>query len=156
MKIDPYKRELLYRKAQGKKIMDAFEQKISQLFPKKCMECVLLDLTETDKIIENIKALRTFHSQNSDFTSFNDCIEFIEPEIYNREYYALIDDDWKYCGALKVGIGILPNAKYNFNENTSDEIRLIAADFTTQVCIDYTDDFDCELFECSIKKHTPL
>ena len=153
MNIDPYKRELLYRKAQEKKLLGAFEKKISGLFLERHLQKLRLNLPETDRIINFIRSLHVTQCIEKTYTSLGDCFDFVSAEIEEREFYVLVDEDWKYCGAVSVGSGATLNCNFNFDNNTSDELRFIVADFSTQITVDYVQDSGECLYECSIKRY---
>ena len=87
------------------------------------------------------------------YTSLSDCFGFVSAEIEEREFYVLVDEDWKYCGAVLVRSGGTLNCNFNFDDNTSDELRFIVADFSTQITVDYVQDSGECLYECSIKRY---
>ena len=153
MNIDPYKKELLYRKAQEKKILSAFEKKISGLFLDRHLQKLRLNLPETDRIINFIRALHVTQCIERTYTSLGDCFDFVSAEIEEREFYVLVDEDWKYCGAVLVGSGATLNCNFNFDNNTSDELRFVVADFSTQITVDYVHGSGESLYECSIKRY---
>ena len=154
MNIDPYKKELLYRKAQEKKILSAFERKISELFLGDCLQKLRLNLLETDRIINLIRSLHVTHCTERTYTSRAECFGFVSTEIEEKDFYVLIDEDWKYCGAVLMGSGATLNSNFNFDVSTSDELRFIVADFSTQITVDYVQDSGECLYECSIKRYT--
>ena len=153
MNIDPYKKELLYRKAQEKKILSAFEKKISGLFLDRHLQKLRLNLPETDRIINFIRSLHVTQCIEKSYTSLGDCFGFVSAEIEQREFYVLVDEDWEYCGAVLVGSGGTLNCNFNFDDNTSDELRFILADFSTQITVDYVQGSGECLYECSIKRY---
>ena len=87
------------------------------------------------------------------YTSLGDCFDFVSAEIEEREFYVLVDEGWKYCGAVLVGSGATLNCNFNFDDNTSDELRFIVADFSTQITVDYVQGSGECLYECSIKRY---
>ncbi|WP_339533267.1 hypothetical protein [Pseudomonas mucidolens] len=154
MKINSHKKELLYRKAQGKKISKRFEKKLSNIFLETNEKFSRIGLLETDIIIEILKARSISYHEEKTFISTTECLNFISTEISGKEHYVLIDEDWKLCGAVRIGPNTKLNINFNFNENVSDELRFISLDFSMQVSVDYTYDHGDLVNECSIKKYT--
>ncbi|MEH0834611.1 hypothetical protein [Pectobacterium cacticida] len=146
-KIDPYKRELLYRKAQGKMIFDKFKAKLNALLFDNT-ERIYLGLQETDEVISNIKGKSIFIEERRDLKNHIESINYINDRIRLCDYYLFLDSDWKYCGAvfLKSGFRILDS--FDFDEVVSDEIRLISCDFNEVLSIDYSNSVGDEPFEC--------
>ncbi|MEH0876338.1 hypothetical protein QM999_16895 [Pectobacterium cacticida] len=146
-KIDPYKRELLYRKAQGKMIFDKFKAKLNALLSDNT-ERIYLGLQETDEVISNIKGKSIFIEERRDLKNHIESINYINDRIRLCDYYLFLDSDWKYCGAvfLKSGFRILDS--FDFDEVVSDEIRLISCDFNEVLSIDYSNSVGDEPFEC--------
>ena len=54
-----------------------------------------------------------------------------------QKYYVLIDDDWKYCGAILTKSNSTLNKEFNFDHNLSDELRFLSEDKNTLISIDY-------------------
>ena len=137
MKVDNYKKELLYRKAQKSKRLDKFRSKMENLISNAKNCTTQLDLQETDKLIRAIGATHWPSSTNEDFSSTADFFNHIKNELLQQECYILIDDDWRYCGAILTKNNCELNIKYSFDENHSDEIRFISADLSIFASIDY-------------------
>jgi len=63
--------------------------------------------------------------------------EFSLIKNFGREFYILIDEDWKYCGLLKVGaIGLL-NVALEFGAEILDDLVFISADMSLAVDFDF-------------------
>lgn len=153
MNIPPYERELLFRKAQGNKLLEKFEKKINSIFLNEYREKSRKSLPETDQIIENLRSMQPTHCIERTYESLDECFNFIATRLAQKDFYALIDEDWKYCGAVLIESNTKLNNNFNFNESTSDEIRFIAVDFSSQISVDYFQDSDNHLYECSIKEY---
>ncbi|MGE8388331.1 MAG: hypothetical protein ACN6O4_09900 [Pseudomonas sp.] len=152
MTTSPYVRELLYRKAQGKKIEAEYEKKIATIFPNN--NIVKIDLPETDNIIERAKSTKWIQIKKLNLNSFRDCLSLFTSETYHKELFVLIDEDWKYCGAIKTSKATQINPDFSFEESTSDELRIFTSDFSTQITIDYFSDEKSGPYECAIKKQS--
>ncbi|MGK4333027.1 hypothetical protein [Lonsdalea quercina] len=146
-RIDPYKKELLYRKAQGKMVFDKFKFKLNALLSNN-ENFTYLGLQETDEVISNIKGKSIFFEERCGLKTYIELSKYINEHIRLCDYYLFIDSDWKYCGAvfLKSGFRILDS--FDFDEVVSDEIRLISCDFNEMLSIDYSNSVGDEPFEC--------
>lgn len=100
MKVDHYKKELLYRKAQGNKRLNKFESKKENLISNAKNCTAQIDLEETDKLIQAIETANWPSSTYEAFLSPADFFNYIEKELLQQNYHILIDDDWRYCGAI--------------------------------------------------------
>jgi len=148
--ITPHDNELLYRKAQGKKIQNSHEKKIRKIFPENYEKIEKLELTETDEILKKIKSLRSETILSKEFHSLTECLSYFSSELYHKEFYAFIDEDWKYYGAIKLPEATIINPQFDFDESISDELRFFASDFSTQISIDYSFHGKTKLYECTI------
>ncbi|BBP71206.1 hypothetical protein PHLH6_32100 [Pseudomonas sp. Seg1] len=153
MNIDPYKRQILYRKAQGKKVLSQYQMKMASLVGLSFDESLLLSLPETDSIIAVLMAAREISCVRKEYSLSVEALSFAFSAIENQKYYLLVDEDWKYCGAYVVESGVLLCTGFDFDKTRSDEIRLISDDFSTQVSIDYSETCGEKIFECCIKKY---
>ncbi|MEE1916210.1 hypothetical protein V0R52_07350 [Pseudomonas asiatica] len=151
MKVDHYKKELLYRKAQGKKRLNKFESKKENLISNAKNCATQLNLEETDKLIRTIGTTHWSSSTNEAFPSTADFFNYIENKLLQQECHILIDDDWKYCGAILAKDNCELNRKFNFDENESDEIRFISVDLSTFASIDYIHNHYPPYYEYLIK-----
>jgi hypothetical protein len=156
MKFTPYKRDLLYRASQGKIIVNHLEKKLEKLLISTQAHKNLIDLAKTDKIIGILNEMNVIECTERKFTCINECFSFVASKISGRNCYILIDDDWKYCGALHIDPEVRLNTEFNFDENNSDEIRFIFCDLTTQITIDYFQDTTNTPYECTLKRYTPI
>lgn len=147
-----YKRELLYRKAQGNKLKNTYEQKISCVLSNNHDNILRLQLLETDNILKKTNMLNWQLILSKEYHSLADCLRTFAPEVYQEEFYTFIDEDWKYCGAIKIPKHTQLNPQYSFDKSISDELRFIATDFSTQIAIDYSVYGKSELYECTIKR----
>lgn len=148
MSIDPYKKEILYRKAQGNILFDKYKNKIKNIINIEADKSSFLSLIETDKLIHELKNKKIMHCDELDFLFFSELSQFIKKRVFCIGYYLLIDDGWKYCGAYQVNSEIELNDTFNFDELLSDEIRIIDKSLKFQFQIDYDDKIiSCQFFE---------
>lgn len=153
MNINSYKREILYRKAQGKNLFVRYKEKINFLLGLQADETLLLSLPETDNIISELKKKRQIFCERIEFASVTECFSFTSSQIEDRKYYLLMDEDWKYCGAYKIENDFSLSAEFDFDKFKSDEIRLISTDFSAQISIDYSESYGEKIFEFCIRKY---
>ena len=143
MSTSEYKRALLFRKAQGNVCRKQYFNKIHS-FTNECVEVDnFLDLEETDCIINNIKNREIISRSKIEISYYKDLVGIIEEKTAKLPFYLLIDEEWKFCGAYKASDKLAEN--YDFDKLNSDEIRIIACDFSFQIQIDYdSDEIECE------------
>jgi len=153
--ITPYDKELLYRKAQGKKIQNSHEKKIREIFTNNHQKIAKLKLTETDDVLNKIKKLKLKTCLNEELHSFSECLNRFSPELYQKEFYAFIDEDWKYYGAIKLPKKTIINPQFDFDKSVSDELRFFTSDLSIQISIDYSSYGSKKLYECTIRRLLP-
>jgi hypothetical protein len=151
MNIDVYKRELLYRKAQGRKISNRYEDKVNKIFLNGREGCVRLSLVETDKVVECARSKSWVRLNGKSCNSFGEFVECCLAGMVDKECYLLIDEDWKFCGGLKIPAGAKINKDFDFDECLSDELRFFAVDFSFQATVDYCCGGDPMLYEFELK-----
>ncbi len=150
-----YKRELLYRKALGKIVFHLYKGKIQFLLDKEVNDSLFLDLFQTDCLITKLTEGIKISTEHFEFATTRKCFEFVSSTIIAGNYFLLIDADWRYCGAYTHEVPPILNPTFDFNKFHSDEIRLISADFSTEITIDYSDTHNTKLFELRICKYHP-
>jgi hypothetical protein len=153
MIINSYKREILYRKAQGRGLLARNKEKINLLLGLQADETRFLSLPETDNIISELKKKRQIFCELIEFSSVTECFKFTSSQIEDRKYYLLMDEDWKYCGAYKIENDFSFSAEFDFDKSKSDEIRLNSIDFSAQISIDYSESCGEKNFEVRIRKY---
>ncbi|PMW96378.1 hypothetical protein C1X59_24500 [Pseudomonas sp. FW215-R2] len=151
MNIDHYKREILYRKSQGKRKLSQYQIKIESLLRRSFDELLLLSLAETDNIIAGLMAMHEVSCVRKEYLLSADAFNFVLSVVEDKKYYLLIDEDWKCCGAYMAESAASLCASFDFDETTSDEIRLISTDLSTQISIDYSETCGEKVFECCVK-----
>jgi hypothetical protein len=148
-----YKRELLYRKACGKIVSHLHKEKILFLLDKEVDDSLFLDLIEMDSLITRLTEGIKISAEDAEFATTRKCFQFLSPHIIAGNYFVLLDADWEYCGAYAhEGLPII-NQIFDFNKFYSDEIRLISADFSTEITIDYSDTHNAKLLELRLRKY---
>lgn len=150
-----YRRELLYRKARGKIVFHLYKEKIQLLLDKEINDSLFLDLLQKDCLITKLTEGIKISTEHFEFATTGKCFEFASPKITTGSYFILIDADWRYCGAYMHEDPPILNPTFDFNKFHSDEIRLISADFSTEITIDYSDTHNTKLFELRICKYHP-
>jgi hypothetical protein len=153
MNIDPYKREILYRKTQGEKLLSQYQERLASLVGLPFDKSLLLSLPETDSIIVALMTKHEISCVRKEYSSSIEALTFLSSGIENRKYYLLIDEDWRYCGAYMLASDISLCASFDFDKFKSDEIRLIGADLSTQLSVDYSETCGEKIFECCIRKY---
>ncbi|WP_175676543.1 hypothetical protein [Burkholderia ambifaria] len=135
--VSEYRKELLFRRANGKKICGTYLSKVAALFPS-LDRPELLSLEETDSILERFRLIRAGLSRETMRIPTEEVrSEFSLIKNFGREFYILIDEDWKYCGLLKVGaIGLL-NVALEFGTEILDDLVFISADMSLAVDFDF-------------------
>lgn len=100
MEVNHSKKELLHRKAQGNKRPNKFESKKENLISNAKNNATQLNLQETDKLIQTIWTTHWPSLTNAAFPCTADFFNHMENKLKQQEYYILIDDEWRYCGAI--------------------------------------------------------
>lgn len=136
MSVSEYKRELLYRKAQGNVCKKGYLNKIQSFINNDIDVGYFLNLEETDDIISRLKNKEIRSKAKIEINKYQQLVEFIKEKIAGIFSYLLIDEEWKFCGAYKMSNKI--SSDYNFDVLRSDEIRIISCDLSFQIQIDYS------------------
>ncbi|WP_157768073.1 hypothetical protein [Burkholderia ambifaria] len=135
--VSEYRKELLFRRANGKKISGAYLSKVAALFPS-LDRPELLSLEETDLILERFRLIRAGYRQDA----MRVHAEELHSELslirdFGGSFYIFIDGDWKYCGLLKVGaIGLL-NVAVEFGREILNDLFFVSADMSLAVDFDF-------------------
>ncbi len=72
MIIDPYQKELLYRKAQGNGLRVRYKEKLSALLGIDPENMLLLNLSETDNIIKSLVKRKNICTYDAEFSTLNE------------------------------------------------------------------------------------
>jgi hypothetical protein len=138
-----------------KSYLTCTKKKILFLLDKEVDDSLFLDLIETDSLITRLTEGIKISAEDVEFATTRKCFEFVSSKIIAGHYFLLLDADWKYCGAYKHEDPPILNPTFDFNKFHSDEIRLISADFSTEITIDYSDAHNTKLFELRTCKYHP-
>lgn len=90
--------------------------------------------------------------ENVRFSVLDECLKHCLSKAVGGDYYLLMDEDWRYCGAYIIRNFNL-NMEFDFNKHQSDEVRLISTDLGTDITIDYTESYNEDLFEFRVGKY---
>jgi hypothetical protein len=152
MIIDTYKKELLYRKAHGNSLRKRYKEKLQFLLGTDPEDRLFLSLAETDDIINKLLRNENIFSENAEFSVMDECLMHCLSEVTGGDYYLLMDEGWRYCGAYIVRDFNL-NMEFEFTKHQSDEIRLVGTDFSKEITIDYTESRNEDLCEFCVNKY---
>ncbi|MBD8597557.1 hypothetical protein [Pseudomonas sp. CFBP 8772] len=111
-----------------------------------------MSLTETDNINNKLVKNEEISLENAEFSVLDECLKQFLSKAVGDDYYLLIDEDWRYCGAY-AGRGLILNMEFEFNKCQSDEVRLISADLSAEITIDYIESYNEKLFEFRLRKY---
>lgn len=132
------KRELLYRRANGKKILDGYLRKVAALFPTAGQED-LVSLEATDAVLSEFGEHRlTLRSRRRRISPL--AIRLVLSMIsktYHDGFYVLIDEDWRYCGALRVNDPRSINRSFLFGEAILDDLVFISPGMERAISLDF-------------------
>lgn len=131
-----YKKELLYRKANGKYLIKDYISKVTSLLCIKASSLVFIGLKETDDIL----------STSGKYRGVDEKIKLSPPELYNflkelknddTPYYIFIDEDWMYCGSFLIpSLGLLKD-NFEFGEKIINDVLFISEDLKKSISLDY-------------------
>ncbi|EJW2002032.1 hypothetical protein QB794_004439 [Salmonella enterica] len=151
MDTEQYKRELIYRRGNGKSILDAYKEKILSLFNINYDDITFLSLQQTDEIIYSQRKNRKQYSKEK-FPANDLMIIFNSIRACCGGYYIFIDDDWKYCGCFLVNSLSLLNAEFVFGTKIINGIFFISADLENTIDLDYYEENNVFYIEKRILK----
>ncbi|MEM5343160.1 hypothetical protein [Paraburkholderia azotifigens] len=140
MSASDYKRELMFRRAQGKLCAERYSRKIAHFLNHTVRSEAFSDLKKTDEIINELSTKIIIYSDNIKINSESEMIAFINQSVDQSGFYLLIDEEWRFCGAYEINGEFEFNANFNFDDNLSDEIRIIDINFLFQIQLDYDSD----------------
>ncbi|NTY35601.1 hypothetical protein FCJ57_04155 [Burkholderia diffusa] len=140
--IDPdssqRKRELLYRKANGKKILDGYLRKVAALFPSAIQED-LVSLEATDAVLAKFNECRVtlrVRKRRISPLRIRLVLSWIS-KTYLDGFYVLMDEDWRYCGALRVIESRSINREFTFGEVILNDLVFISPDMKKAISLDF-------------------
>ncbi|MEN8513848.1 hypothetical protein [Burkholderia sp. RS02] len=137
-KADRYKKELLYRRVRGKTILNEYLRKVAALFSVGAQK-EIIPLDKTDAILEKFKdgsaRLRT-RKRRISLRGVGVALSKIKKSNLDS-FYVLIDDDWKYCGALLVkNMGSI-DISLRFGEVVLNDLLFISDDLSKAMSLDF-------------------
>uniref|UniRef100_A0A7C1WTL2 Uncharacterized protein n=1 Tax=Pseudomonas graminis TaxID=158627 RepID=A0A7C1WTL2_9PSED len=98
MTIDPYKRGLLYRKAHGNSLRERYKEKLRFMLGVDPEERYFLSLAETDDVINSYKNWKNIFGRCRIYV-LDECLKHFLSKAVGGDYYLLMDEGWRYCGA---------------------------------------------------------
>lgn len=131
-----YKKELLYRKVNGKRFIGDYISKVTSLFLVNENDLEFMSLEDTDEILSFSKEIN-FKDER---------IKLLPHELSgflrglkndNSSYYVFIDEDWKYCGSFVIPSLFLLNERFTFGKEIINDILLISTDLSKIISLDY-------------------
>ncbi|WP_124501821.1 hypothetical protein [Burkholderia sp. Bp9140] len=135
--VNQSKRELLYRKAHGKIILNEYLDKIASLFTTDG-QWEMVPLKETDVILERFRAESARLKKEVVIICGNDlCGELSDVKKCQGGFYVLIDDDWRYCGILLVREVKGINIGVKLGEKILNDIIFISTDMSVATSFDF-------------------
>lgn len=135
--INQCRKDLLYRKANGKRILNDYLGKINSLFPAECQPD-LLSLEETDKILNRFKIASTqLHLDTTQIPANILHSELSGMKNHRGNFYVLIDEDWKYCGILLVKSLTDINVHVEFGDKILNDLIFISVDMSAAIGFDF-------------------
>ncbi|MFK8256633.1 hypothetical protein ACFL9S_02485 [Erwinia sp. AnSW2-5] len=136
MNSTQYKKELLYRKANGKMVFESYLSKINSLVCCNVDALNLLSLEFTDDVLKKslMNERRSIKNkiENKLLSEFFDKIKK-----YDSGFFVFIDDDWKYCGAFLISSLNSLRDDFSFGDNVLNNVLLISDDFSIYIDLDY-------------------
>jgi hypothetical protein len=131
-----YKKELLYRKANGKKVIESYLSKINSLIYCNIMDLVFIPLELSDDILKkSLVGEENSVKRKIEPRLLSDFIEKIKD--YDSRYYVFIDDDWQCCGAFTIPSLNMLKEDFVFGHKIINNILLISESFTKYIDLDY-------------------
>ncbi|WP_312385102.1 hypothetical protein [Atlantibacter subterraneus] len=136
MNTTQYKKELLYRKANGKRFIKDYISKITSLFSVNEKSLVFMGLKETDEVLSSSYGTKVKDAKIKLLQhELNGFLKELKND--NSSYYVFIDEDWKYCGSFTISSLCLLNENFVFGEQIINDILFISTDFKKSINLDY-------------------
>lgn len=120
------RKALLYRRANGKRVLASYLQKVAALFPEARPQD-LLPLEVTDAVLARFNERRAELQERKQRIEPSRVRSFLSEAIkaYSNGFYAFIDEDWRYCGAVSVAASPSLPADFKFGEVVLNDVILI-------------------------------
>lgn len=131
-----YKKELIYRRANGKVIYELYKTKIASIFKVEPACLTFLDLEETDGLLSKSNAFDTRKTKEK--LDIKDLKPYIlELKKILGPYYVFLDEDWIYCGAFTVPSLQELNEDFHFGNEILNDLLFISMDLRQSISLDY-------------------
>ena len=131
------KKDILYRKAHGKMILDNYLSKVAYMFPFE-KQPELLPLEETDAALEQFRLVSSDLAKETAQISVHElCLELLAIQGSGKSFYVLIDDDWRYCGILKIEKIETLNVALEFGNTIMNDLFFISVDMSLAINLDF-------------------
>lgn len=135
--MSQYRKELLYRKANGKKVLNDYLGKIASLFPAEDRP-EIVPLEETDIALNRFKeASDRLHREATRISRGELHTELSAMRGHHGSFYVLIDEDWKYCGMLLTRSMEGLNVSVQFGDRILNDLIFISADMSVATSFDF-------------------
>ncbi|WP_081053229.1 hypothetical protein [Burkholderia territorii] len=132
------RRELLYRRANGKKIFSSYLKKVAALAPS-AGQADLISLESTETLLVKFNACRlALHELKRRISPSG--IRLVLSNIsktYRDGAYVLIDEDWMYCGALRIAEPHIINRTFRFGREIANDLVFISCGMKKAISLDY-------------------
>ncbi|WP_175924438.1 hypothetical protein [Burkholderia latens] len=145
--VNQYRKDLLYRKVAGKKILSDYLGKVASLFPAEDRP-EIVSLEETDIFLERFKEESTrLHQEVGRISRSELHAELVVMKDRRGDFYVLIDEDWKYCGMVLVRTMKDLNADVEFGDKILNDIVFVSADMSFAISFYFFDVADKYLID---------
>ena len=135
--VSQYRKELLYRKASGKKVLNDYLGKIASLFPTEDRP-EIVPLEETDVALNRFKeASGRLHRETARISAGELHAELSAMRRHQGDVYVLIDEDWKHCGMLLTRSMEGLNVSVQFGKKILNDLIFISADMSAATSFDF-------------------
>ncbi|KWI59476.1 hypothetical protein WT72_10895 [Burkholderia pseudomultivorans] len=135
--MNQYRKELLYRKAAGERILSDYFEKLLSLFPAQDRS-EIISLEETDAELDRFTVASTrLHQETGRISTSEPRAELSVMKRRQGEFFVLVDDDWKYCGMLLVRSMEDLNVGIEFGDKILNDIVFVSTDMSFATSFDY-------------------
>ena len=129
---------LLYRRATGKRILAGYLRKLATVFPD-ARQDDLLSLDATDAILARFNEKKSGLREERRRIEPSEVRPFLSKAIkaYQDGFYAFIDDDWKYCGAISFNAPALVASSFEFGDEVLNDLIVIGHGMEMAASLDF-------------------
>lgn len=133
-----YRKALLYRRANGRKIISSHLHKVAEICPSSDHKN-LISLEETDSLLVEFNSRRTALLEFRRRISPHEIQEVLETisKTYKGGAYIFIDEDWRYCGALRIAESWMINKEFRFGPKIINDLIFIDVGMEKAISLDY-------------------